>query len=178
MSRYAEWMNTFAYIGDSLTEGTVEEALLHFFHEGISPWIKSYGYTWNAFNDDEIASKFLKLCYDVQRCIWSKDPTVILYPPEPRHRDLPEDRNTFDLFVNTSDFLRLLEMWKCRTEIVGTRFDHLIREFCYVWINVKSGKPGTFTQRLLDSEEDEAEEEERLGILPDPLIDRRKYDLY
>lgn len=179
MLRYSEWMNEFAYIGKGVTEGTVEEALLHFFHCGISPWIKSYGYSWNAFNDDIIAKKFLKFCYDIYRTVQSKNCSMILESPEPRHRNLPEDWDTFDLIVDVASLTDFLEKWDFRTEIVGTRFDYLIRDFCYVWIDVTSGKPGTLTQKLLDAQNEEGgTDDERDYALPEGNWDRNKNTLY
>ena len=177
MLRYTEWMNEFAYVGKGVTEGTIEEALLHFFHGGICPWIKSFGYRWNAFNDDIIAQKFLRLCYDIYYTLQLKS-TYILQAPEPIHRNLVEDRETFELLVDTSSFIDLLEQWDFRTEIVGTRFDYLIVEFCYVWIDVTNGKPGNITQNLLDADNEYDSEDDRLNGVPDVNWNRRKYDLY
>jgi hypothetical protein len=98
-----------------------------------------------------------------------------LRSPKPNHRDFQEDRETFDLFLDTIQLIDFLDAWKFRTEIVGTRFDHLIKEFCYTWIDVCSGKPGAFTQRIFEAEAEAEAEEEAAG--PDTTT-RKKWDLY
>lgn len=175
MISYCEWMNESVYVGKGVTEGSMRDALLHLFYEGISPWIKSFGYTWT--NDDTvIAMKFLRFCYDIHITLLMGD-RYILETPDPQHRNLLEDRETFDFIVDHWSFAELLEEWKFRDEIVGTRLDYLLREFCYVWIDVTSGKPGSWTNKALELEYEEVEEE--LGAtLPDTNWSRNRHDLY
>lgn len=177
-NKYTNWLNEFAYVGNGLAEGTIENAMLHFFYDGVSPWIKGFGYSW-CDDEQKIARKFLRFCYDVYTTS-NMDTKYTLQVPEPRHRDFPEDRDTFEFIADTPSFVELLEIWKFRDEIVGTRLDYLLREFCYVWINVQSGKPGAWTQAALDAESDADSEEDRANtnVLPDGNWSRRKYDLY
>jgi hypothetical protein len=176
MTSFSDWKNQIVYLDPGCLEsqeGTMEEAMLVFFYSGVSPWIKDIGYKWSE-DDEKIARKFLYLCYmiDTTSRMYDTD----LEPPEPRHRNLEEDRETFDYFVDTTELIDFLANWEFRSEVVGTRFDHLIKEFCYVWIDVCSGRPGTFTQRIFDAElEAEAEEEYYAG--PD-MSSRKKWDLY
>jgi hypothetical protein len=175
---YKKWLTEFAYVGKGLTEGTMEDAMLHFFYEGVSPWIQGFGYSWSN-EENVIARKFLRLCYAIHTTSMM-DPKYTLEVPEPRHRDYQEDRDTFNYIVDTRSFIDMLDVWKFRDEIVGTRLDYLLREFCYVWINVQSGKPGAWTQAALDAESDADSEEDRANtnVLPDGNWSRRKYDLY
>ena len=170
---YSAWMSSFAYVGKGDTEGTVEDALLDFFYRGISPWMKSFGYKWNSFNDDDVARKFLRFCYTVHCSIQTKTHLEI---PEPMHRNLYEDRETFDHLIDTQSIIEFLDAWDFRTEIVGTRFEHLLPEFCYVWLDVTYGKPGALTEKCF-VEEDNGSEEDNVAI-PDGNWNRRKYDLY
>lgn len=179
MTKYTSWLNEFAYVGNGLTEGTIENALLDFFYEGISPWIKSFGYSWSD-QEDKIARKFLRTCYDIHTT--SKlDSKYTLLIPEPRHRNYNEDRESFDFIVDTPSFVELLDTWNFRDEVVGTRLDYLLREFCYVWIDVTSGKPGEWTQRMIEADTDDYSDEDRNlngNVLPDGNWNRRKHDLY
>jgi hypothetical protein len=95
--------------------------------------------------------------------------------PKPMHRDLYEDREMFNQLVDTQDLIKFLNKWSFRTEVVGTRFDHLIRDFCYTWVDVKSGKAGRLTQDILDSYEEQQEEEMLHG--PD-IQSKKKWELY
>ena len=176
MMSFSEWKNQFAYVGPGCLEsqeGTMEEAMLVFFYEGVSPWIKNIGYKWSQ-DDNVIARKFVYFCYMIDTT--SKMYTMDLCPPKVMHRNFEEDRETFDYFVDTTELTNFLSMWEFRNEIVGTRFDHLIKEFCYIWIDVCSGKPGAFTQRIFDAEEDMLAEEEML-VGPE-MTSRKKWDLY
>jgi len=151
--------------------GTMEEDMLVFFYSGISPWIQGFGYSW-MYQESLIASKFVHLCY----MIYTSKVNDILEIPEPKHRNYDEDRETFDLLVDTSEFIDFLEKWKSHSEIIGTPFDYLLKEFCYVWIDPSYGKPGSFTQRIFDAE-DEADAEEEQYSGPD-ILSRKKWDLY
>lgn len=176
MISFNDWKNQFAYIGpgcNEYQEGTMEEAMLVFFYDGVSPWIKGIGYKWSR-EEHIVARKFIHLCYmiDTTSHMYEKD----LKSPKPIHRDYQEDRETFDFFLDTNELIDFLEAWKFRVEIVGTRFDHLIKEFCYTWVDVCSGKPGSFTQRIFDAEA-EAEAEEEAAYGPD-TTSKKKWDLY
>lgn len=174
-SKYCQWKNSFAYVGKGVSEGTMEEAMIHFFYDGLSPWLQSFGYKW-AMTEHQVSYKFLRLCYDIH-CTLKMDPKYTLEPPEPPHRNLIEDRETFDYFIDSSSFIEFLEEWSFRDDIVGTRFEHLLLEFCYVWINPFSGPPGTYTQKILDANDDELSDEDN-SIYPESNWSRRKYDLY
>jgi hypothetical protein len=176
MTAYTEWMDQPAYIGKGTTEGTMRDALLHFFYEGVSPWITSFGYEW-INGETCVSKKFLRFCYDIHVTLLMGD-NYSLQVPEPKHRDYLEDRETFDFIVDHWSFVELLEEWDCRDEIVGTRLDYLLREFCYVWIDVTAGKPGSWTKKSLDAEYDEIDIDEQNALLPDPNWNRSKYDLY
>jgi hypothetical protein len=152
----------------------MEEAMLSFFYDGVNNWITEAGYKW-IDNEDVIARKFVYLCYSIQDVL-DKGSNYSLDAPEPKHRNYEEDRETFDLFLDTSSFVDLLDDWCFREEVVGTRLDYLIKEFCYVWIDVTSGKPGTFTQKYLTAEEEDANEEE-FNTVPDTWS-KKKWDLY
>ena len=174
---FYDWKNQFAYVGPGTCEGqegTMEEAMLVFFYNGVSPWINEIGYKWSN-EEDIIAKKFVHLCYmiDTTSRMYDKD----LDPPNANHRDFEEDRETFDYFVDTTELIEFLSKWEFRTEVVGTRFDHLIKEFCYTWVDVCSGRPGTFTQRIFDAEA-EADAEDELQYSGPDTSSKKKWDLY
>ena len=167
---FVDWKESFAYVGHGVQEGTMEEAMLHFFYSGLSPWIKNFGYSW-FYDEDDIAKKFVYHCY----VLMTSPDTHLLLPPKAKHRDLKEDRDTFDYIVDTVSFIDFLEEWKSRDDIVGTGRDHLLREFCYVWIDTRSGKPGAYTERILEADETDSEEEGAY-LAYTPL--RKKGELY
>ena len=177
MMSFSAWKNQFAYIGPGVCEeqeGTMEEAMLVFFHAGVSRWITDFGYKWSQ-NEDYVARKFVHFCYMIDTTSRMHDKDLLC--PEPRHRNLVEDRETFDYFVDTTEVIDFLEKWEFRSEIVGTRFDYLIPEFCYCWVDVCSGRPGTFTQRIFDAEAEAEAEEEQQYSGPD-TSSKKKWDLY
>ena len=172
---FQNWMNTQVYYRETLAVCSLEEALNDFFYNGISPWIQSFGYTWNK-EEDYIARKFLRFSYELH-CALLEGSTVDLLPPEPFHRNLPEDRESFEFYVNVP-FLDFLDDWKIREEIVGTRFEFMILEFCYIWIDVTAGKPGRWTLAALEMNDTHGSDEDLDTFLPDGNAGRRKYDLY
>jgi hypothetical protein len=177
MLSFYDWKYQIAYTVPGLLEsqeGTMEEAMLVFFYDGVCPWIRDIGYKWSR-EDHVIAKKFLHLCYMIDTT--SKMYDMDLETPEPRHRNFQEDRETFDYFVDTTEFIDFLANWEFRSEIVGTRFDYLIKEFCYCWVDVCSGKPGAFTQRIFDADAELEAEDEQLYAGPD-MSSRKKWDLY
>ena len=168
---FADWLSQPAYIGRGSNEGTTEEAILYFFYQGLNPFIKQSGYQWFTKEDHVIARKFLYFCYMIQTTPAGKDLSI----PGPKHRNLPYDRETFDYLLDTFTFNDFLSNWSFCHEVCGTRFDHLIKEFCYSWLDVESGNPGKMTQKALEAENEEDEEE----ILSGPeFTNKKKYDLY
>jgi hypothetical protein len=79
--------------------------------------------------------------------------------PDPEHRNLVEDRDVYDFYLDTFTFNDFLEYWS-DSPIVGSRFDYLFKEFIYIWIDVTSGKPGLMTQKILDADKEDDSEEE------------------
>jgi hypothetical protein len=119
--------------------------------------VQDMGYKWSK-DENVIARKFLYLCYSIDTTL-KMGVNYDLVPPQPQHRNLLEDVETFDYFLDDR-YNNFLENWAFRTEIVGTRFEFLIKEFCYVWIDVTSGRPGAYTQKLLAEEEEEQADED------------------
>lgn len=176
MMSFYDWKNQIAYAGPGCLEGqegTMEEAMLVFFYDGVCPWIQEIGYKWSQ-DDHIVAKKFLHLCYMIHTTAKMNDKDLQI--PAPRHRNLEEDRETFDYFVGTTELIDFLSSWDFRFEVVGTRFDHLIKEFCYCWVDVTRGKPGAFTQRIFDADA-ELEDEEEYYVGPD-TSSKKKWDLY
>jgi hypothetical protein len=173
---FDHWMRDETYIGQGCEKGTKKEAILYFFYEGLSPWIKSIGYKWLR-DQDIIAAKFLRFCYEAEYAL-TKRRTISLLIPKTNHRDYPEDRDTFDYFVTTDDFNELIDRWSNTIPIIGSRLQHFLIEFCYVWIDVESGRPGAWTLKNLEGDGDSEEEDGQNGNLPDMYSKRRKNDLY
>jgi len=169
------WMNSKMLYRKSILECTTEEAMLDFFYSGLSPWIQTIGYKWYT-TENSVALHFLRFAYELH-CALLQGPSIELYSPEPYHRNLPEDRDTFD-FYTSGHFMDFLESWGFYESLYGHRLDHMILEFCYIWIDVTAGKPGSFTQVTLDMNDSPGSEDETDATLPDLSMNRRKYDLY
>lgn len=180
---FSEWKQEFAYIGRSSAEGTKAEASDYFFYNFLSPWIKSLGYSWETA-ENKVARAFQKFSYaleDAELYTNVKDRHFSLSMPEPIHRNLQEDRETFDYIVNSHEFVDLSINAAETSELLGLRNDHLIIEFCYIYVNVTSGRPEQMTKSLLEMDEGfEGEESGKSNMinLPDAYANRRKYDLY
>lgn len=172
MSAFTNWKQQVTYVGKGSNEGTMEEAVLHFFYDGISKMVRQLGYKWNT-NEDYIASKFVQLCYMIDTTRSSAH-QHFLQGPEPSHRDLKEDRETFEFILDTFAFNDFLEEWS-HCHVVGTAFDHLFKDFCYNWIDVTAGAPGLITQKTLDADIEEEGEEE---IATTEILSRRNWSLY
>ena len=174
MLTYRQWMNSHAYYGKTIMDTTKEENALHFFFDGVSPWIKQIGYQWST-DEDIVSRKFVRFCYDAYCAIKGN---YDIRAPEPNHRNYEEDRETFDHFIDTNELIDFMSEWECYDELIGTRLEYLLLEFCYTWVDVTSGKPGKFTRELLEAEEEEAAEEERGSHIPEANWSRRQHDLY
>jgi len=170
MVSFGNWLSQFAYVNASSVNDTMEDAIEDFFYNGVSPWIKSRGYRWSQ-DEKYICKKFMYLCYMID----TSEAHIDLKAPPPRHRNYSWDRETFDHFVDTHSFVKFLKEWEHRYEIVGTRFEDLIKEFCYIWVDVVSGTPGKFTQSFFIPDEDD--EEEDVNYAPE-IQSKKKWDLY
>ena len=153
MLSFTDWKQQRTQLRCVLIEATMEEAMLEFFHNGVTPMVKRSGYRWSR-EDHVIGSKFVRLCYDIVTTLQMGD-QYSLVAPHPDHRNLDEDLDTFHRFIGSNAFISLMEEWSCRSEIVGTRLDYKIEEFIYTWINVEAGPPGKFTREILQSDQDE-----------------------
>lgn len=175
MLTYRQWMNSHAYYGKTMMDTTKEENALHFFFEGVSPWMNRIGYRWSV-EEQVVSRKFVRFCYDAY-CALKEGYDI--RGPEPNHRNYEEDRETFDYFIDTNEFIDFLEQWECYDELVGTRLDYLLIEFCYTWVDVTSGKPGTFTREALEAEEEAEEADAQANIMvPEANWSKRQYDMY
>ena len=113
---FDHWMRVETYVGQGCEKGTKKEAVLYFFFEGLSPWMKSIGYKWSR-DEDVIAAKFLRFCYEAEYAL-TKRRTISLLIPEPTHRNYSEDRDTFDYFVTTDHFNELIDRWSNTIPII------------------------------------------------------------
>jgi hypothetical protein len=172
MAAFSNWKQQITYVGKGTNEGSMEEAVLHFFYDGLSQMIKQLGYKWNT-NEDRIARRFLQLCYMIDTTK-SDAHMYSLHGPEPNHRNLKEDREVFEFVLDTFAFHDFLEQWS-HCPIVGTPFDYLFKEFCYCWIDVTAGSPGAMTQSILEADEEEEGEEE---VVTTEILSRRNWSLY
>jgi hypothetical protein len=181
---YDDWLGLTVPTMGVLAETTMEDAMLDFFYSGVSPWIHGCGYRW-SLERDEVAGKFLYFCYIIYTTMRLRGPRGhwALQAPKPRHRDLPEDADTFDIFAELSTFSDMLYQWRERCEIVGTRFDYLIRDFCYVWVDVEYGEPGRWSETTMEMNgTGQSEEDSAMGMGASASADfrsgKRKNDLY
>lgn len=171
---YSKWCKEMTYYRGGLTEATMKEIMLDFFHSGITPLIHKCGYSWSE-KPEMIAEKFVQFAYMVSTSVKDSS-TLYLQAPQPNHRNLPEDRETFDMYFDTTILVNFLDSWKCYNEIVGTRLEFLIKEFCYIWVNVIHGTPGKWTQVTLDMNKEQDSEDE--FITTDANWRKEKHDLY
>lgn len=175
------WCNDSCYIGKGVSLGTNYDAALHIFNDILTPFIVAHGYEW-FWDDDVVEKKFLKFMCAVDLAV-KESYTATVQLPYPVHRNLPEDRDTFDFIIPCSDFAEFCSNHDEVHPIFESRLNHLIREFCYIYADVEGGKPGNFTQKQLDSYEIDTEEEDAgrgtsNANLPDAYSSRRKNDLY
>jgi len=177
MLSFEQWKTQPAYMRSTAIESTMEEAMLDFFYDGITPWMARCGYSWST-DADVVARNFLHFCHKLDETVRAGD-GYILRMPQPKHRNLPDDLDTFRDFVDTFSFTDMLSNWSFYDQIVGTKLDNLIVDFCYIWVNVEKGSPGRWTQKIIEMNEDDMSDEERAqNAVPDGNWSRRKHDLY
>jgi hypothetical protein len=179
---FNEWCDAFAYIGPGVEEGTNEDAAYDFFNHYLSPWVTSYGYKWNDSNMSTMTKKFTRLAYAMYCADKHSKYSVTL--PNPPHRNLQEDRDTFDHLIGLSAFADFCEAAAEAYPPVSSRESYSIYEFCYTFINPEAGPPGTYTQRVLDEMAHDSDDDQpgsnraSNSALPDAYANRRKHDLY
>jgi hypothetical protein len=177
MLSFQQWKSQPAYYRDTATETTTEEAMLDFFNHGLTPWMNSCGYSWSNPQKD-VGRSFLRFCYKLNDTVKAGE-QFHLQLPEPNHRNMPEDLDTFQSFADSFSFTELLTMWSFYDQIIGTRLDNLIMDFCYIWADVEKGAPGRWTQKTIEMNQDDQSDDERAqNNLPDGNWSRRKHDLY
>jgi hypothetical protein len=177
MLSFQQWKSQPAYFRNTAIETTVEEAMLDFFYNGVSPWVNRCGYSWLT-EDMKIARSFLNFCYKLNDTIKAGD-QFILELPQPNHRNMPEDLDTFQIFTDSFSFSEMLVSWSFYDQIIGNRLDNLIIDFIYNWVDVERGAPGRWTETTIEMNEDEMSDDERAqNNLPDSNWSRRKHDLY
>ena len=88
------------------------------------------------------------------------------------------DKETFEHIVDTFTFNDFLYHWSFCHEVCGTRFDHLIKEFCYNLIDVTYGNPGKMTQKILDADAEEQELTSQEQVEVTEIYSRRNWSLY
>jgi hypothetical protein len=157
---FTSWKMSLAYLRDSHIETTMEEAVLDFFYNGLSRWLQDSEYTW-SMPEDDIADKFVRLCYMINQASKSSYMKGIQIN-KVNHRDLLEDVETFDLFANISSFADMLDNWSCYSNIVGTKYDLIMRDFCYVWADIEGGAPGRWTQTTLEMDDEIYSDDEKV----------------
>ena len=173
---FMSWKMSVAYLRDSHIETTMEEAMLDFFYNGLSTWLQDSHYEW-LLPEEEISRKFVRLCYMIHKTIKSDGKTHIQIE-NVNHRDLLEDEDAFDLFASNSSFVDMLADWACYANIIGTKYEHLMRDFCYVWADVERGVPGRWTQTTLHMDDEIHSDDERGNGLPDSNWSKTKNELY
>lgn len=181
---YNDWLQQSVLFSGTITNVSMEEAMLDFFYRGVSVWIHDCGYDWST-DECVVGRKFLYFCYILDRTLdynmrFKKDDTI--EAPAPNHRNLPEDLDTFQQFADDASFSDMLIEWRDRYEIVGTLLDHKIRDFCYVWIDVEMGRPGSWTEVTLEMNNEAADEDGSglgyMASIPDGNWSKRKNDIY
>jgi hypothetical protein len=177
MLSFQQWKSQFAYIRNTAIETTMEEAMLDFFYNGLTTWINSCGYFWLT-EDPKVAKSFLNFCYNLEQTLKAGE-QYNLQLPQPNHRNLPEDLDTFQAFADSFSFTEFLSNWAFYDQIIGNRLDNLIVDFCYNWVDVERGTPGRWTQTTIEMNEGDISDDERAqNNLPDGNWSRRKHDLY
>jgi hypothetical protein len=165
-------------------DSNVEDAKF-FFQKALNPWIQRCGYSW-TMDLDKVEQKFIKFAYALEdvhsynRAAGSERYRIEL--PEVTHRNFPEDRDTYDLFVDLYSFSDLLDEWREHYTLLENPMIHLLYEFCYLYVDVEDGQPGKFTEKALDADKDSDDEDSGKGIsntaLPDMYDRRQRNELY
>ena len=178
---FSEWRDAFAYVGPGVEEGTNEDAAYNFFYHYLSPWVTTYGYKWNNSNLEDMAKQFTRLAYAMY-CAGA-DSRYVVSLPKPGHRNLQEDRETFDHFIGLSTFADFCDSAADAYSPADSRESYAIYEFCYTFIDPEAGNPGAYTKRVLDevahdSDDEHGNNRASNAALPDAYANRRKHDLY
>jgi hypothetical protein len=133
------------------------------FAEDLTNWMKYLGYKMNGAwgNGSKAVAKWL---YAIQVLeIAKKDSISLLAYPEIKHRNLPEDRDRYEIVVTYDEIEKFLKKWSDIDDLdmkrnQGRRVREELSDFLYHYIDLESSKHGiAITRYLEDGEEDEEE---------------------
>jgi hypothetical protein len=175
-SAFDQWSYSPSFLRRGHIECDMGDSMLDLFYNGLTPLIQNCGYKWSV-PQSIVASKFLKFAFLMHETL-KMSPTTELRPPEPMHRNLTEDRETFDMYFDAFTLGEFIEAWKCYDSVIDTRLDYMIKEFCYVWVDVESGKPGAWTNATLEMNTENISDDDTTNILPDRNWNKQKKELY
>jgi hypothetical protein len=160
---YTKWLNQMVYIsGDNKVH---RYEYIDSFAKYITKWIKKHGYkmgdTWG--DGVKVTVRWMYAIFEQE--VLNKNKYGPLLYPEPFHRNLPEDLDSFEMVIDCEAINEFMENWKSIDELseshpFGIRVRMEMQEFLYTYVNVESSKYGIKITHYYEDLQKELEQQE------------------
>ena len=160
---YKLWLDQEIWITDS-RRGKRREYMGKFQYE-LGRWMERLGYIMDSiWKTKNVVGKWLYCIHYAE--IVKQDQLGGIYYEAPNHRDWPEDRDTYEVYVTNDDIEEFLERWRTNEDFdadtrVGLRVRGEILRFIYMFIDMDSSKHGKKIARIMNDTDDEYDDDDR-----------------
>lgn len=162
---YKVWLDQYVWVCDNRKE--MRRNYLGEFQEELTKWMKKKGYEMDKeWNNKRIISKWLYAIHVVE--LVKKERVGGLEYPYPNHRNWPEDRDTYEVYVRSDDIEEFLLTWRTNEDFdpetrVGQRVREEILELIYIYLDLDSSKHGKKIARIMANDSDDEYDEDKQG---------------
>lgn len=155
------WLSQPVWVNDN-TKAIRRYSIQHFQND-LEKWMRSNGYEMDSeWKNKNMLAKWLYAIH-VQECV-KGDSIGGIYYPGPNHRDWPEDRDTYEVYILQDDIDEFLYKWRTNEDFdpdtrVGERVRDEILRFLYIYLDLDSSKHGRAIARIMADTDDEDDDE-------------------
>ena len=154
---YRVWMEEEIWLTDN-ERGKRKEYIVKF-KEDIERWMHGRGYEMDGqWKSKGVVGRWLYCIHVMERV--KKERIGGIEYSVPNHRDWPEDRDTYEVYVDMEEVEIFLERWRTNEDFseltrVGQRVREEMRRFLYIFIDMDNSKRGKEIYRIVMDTDDE-----------------------
>jgi hypothetical protein len=158
---YNLWLDQWVWVTDN--EKMRRRDYIPVFKKEIEEWMKRRGYDMDmSWKSKNVVGRWL-YCIHVVEIVKQQRVGGIEYA-EPNHRNWPEDRDTYEVYVNQDDIEEFLWNWRTNEDMsietrVGQRVRDEILRFLYIFLDLETSKRGRTIARIMADTDDEDDDE-------------------
>jgi hypothetical protein len=158
---YKLWLDQWVWVTDN--RKMQRRDYIPVFKKEIESWMRSRGYEMDGYwKNKDVVGRWL-YCIHVVEIIKKERIGGIEYA-EPNHRDWPEDRDTYEVYIQQDDIEEFLDTWRTNEDIsienrVGQRVREEIQRFLYIFLDLDTSKHGRMITRIMIDTDDDDDDE-------------------